>query len=371
MKTMTFCALPFQRLKISPEGNVSMCCFQERGCLGNILRTSLEEMWTGPLAQEIREVTLGGRLHKTCQTKSCPFNHLGSLTATEPLRRFDLPVDIELDLPSQHCNIGGEQPTNKNPACLMCERHLYWYPLEDRLQEVCAELKSYMWNVRSLHIQGIAEAFWKDRIFEIFEWLGLQPCDYRVIVSTTTNGTILSEPRRRRFLKYPRSVLTFSIDAATPETYRLIRRVDMFHRVKENLLSYSRERWSSEQILRIHNNINLLNVDEVVGMVELAAEANCEIEFNPTYATPGICVNDWNAYIFKRAEDAIVGAAERLGVFAKFMRRLTLDYEPTQPTYVHQVSSNELTSAAAILGIPVEELLKKTPNHVKFNLPLL
>lgn len=217
-----------------------MCCFQHRKCLGNILDQSFEELWFGPVAQAIREETLGDRFHPTCQTQSCPYRHLKVLPKQEATF-FHYPIEFEIDLPSQHCNIGGEDPNDKHPACLMCERHLYYVKQDDRLKEVCERIKPYTQYVRSIHIQGIAEAFWKDRIFDILDWLGVEQYKEQITITTTTNGTILPKARRERWLKYPKSIVTFSIDAATPETFRLIRRVDMFDKIMENLTAYAQE----------------------------------------------------------------------------------------------------------------------------------
>jgi hypothetical protein len=346
-----------------------MCCFQDRKSLGNILQTSLEDMWNGPIAQAIRQTTSKGSLHKTCQVFSCPFFHKKE-QAMSPIQLSKFPIELELDLPNQHCNIGGENPTSDTPACLMCERHLDWVRQEDRLQEICARIRPYVQYLRNIHIQGVAEAFWKDRFFEILEWLDLPPGQDKVRVSTATNGISFSESRRKKFLGYPLSFLCFSVDAATPETYKLIRRVDMFEKLKGNLLAYSRERNPNGQKLIIHNNINLLNINEVVGMVELAAQANCHIDFNPTYAAPAICVDQWNASLFKKAQDDIVEAASRLGVSVSFLRSLTLDFE-VKPLERHVVSSNDLTRPAKILGVPPKLLLKYMPKEREFQVPVL
>jgi MoaA/NifB/PqqE/SkfB family radical SAM enzyme len=369
--TKTFCDRPFSRIKVTSEGWVSTCCFQDRKCLGNILHTSLEEMWNSELAKEIREVTSTGTLHKTCQIHSCPFFHIKKQTMF-PIQLSEFPINLELDLPNQHCNIGGENPTDEAPACLMCERHLLWVKQEDRLSEICERLRPYVTYLKILHIQGVAESFWKDRIFDVLEWLNLLPGQNQVIVSTTTNSTILNEPRRKRFLRYPKSHLVFSLDAATPETYRIIRRVDMFHRVKENLLAYSRERNSPNQHLSIHNNINLININEVVGMVELAALAGCPIDFNPTYSAPSICVDEHNASLFKKAQDDILETAAKLSVKVTFMRPLTLDFDGSVPVDKNRfLSIEELTESAKVLGMSPDVLKKYVPSELKFQLPLL
>ena len=93
LKTTTivnaFCSYPFQRLKVTCEGDVTMCCFQQRKCLGNILKRSLEDIWFSPLAEAIRKETIEGRLHPKCQIKSCPFFQRGNLEIKEVEQEFE------------------------------------------------------------------------------------------------------------------------------------------------------------------------------------------------------------------------------------------------------------------------------------------
>jgi MoaA/NifB/PqqE/SkfB family radical SAM enzyme len=231
-----------------------------------------------------------------------------------------------LDLPKQHCNVGGENPTPEHPACLMCERSWAFKKQEDRVDEICKILKDNL-NIprlKVIHIQGVAEPFWKDRIFDVLDAIGVTPY---TCVSTATNGTILNEEIIRRYFEYPRSNTSFSVDAATPETYRKLRRLD-YNKVVENLMLFSEWRTPRTQGFFIHNNINLLNIEEVEGMVRLAASVKADfVDFDPTYELPGLCVDENNFPLFKQAEERILRAAKEVGIRATFMRKLTLDYE--------------------------------------------
>lgn len=324
----TFCTYPFQRLKITPEGDVTMSCFQEKKCLGNILKegNTVQKIWQSPLAKEVREHTERGELHPTCQITSCPFFNPSNRKPIE-VDTCDHPLEFEIDLPSQHCNIGKENPTKKNPACLMCERHrLKDFHQEDRLQEICAKLKPHMRNIRQLHIQGIAEPFWRDYIFEVLDWLGFGYHKYRCSITTTTNGTLMNKKTRTRFLDYPSSTLTWSLDAGSPEIFRVIRRLNAYPAIVKNLKGYMRERTPAQKV-HIHNNINTINIVDVEKMVELAAETEVDrLDFNPSYYVPAIEVNEDNVHMFKDAQEKIIKRAEELGVRVTFMRPLTLDF---------------------------------------------
>jgi MoaA/NifB/PqqE/SkfB family radical SAM enzyme len=315
-------------MKVNCEGDVTMCCFQQRKCLGNILKQSFEEIWSGPIAEAVRADTLKNKLHSTCSCDTCPFIHIQNELDKHMFEFGDigLPLQMEIDLPTQHCNIGGENPNEKNPACIMCERHTRFVKQEDKLNEVCLKLKPYVRHLKELHIQGVSEPFWKDKIFEITELLGADQFKHKINITTVTNGTILTKQRIERWLEYPNSCVTFSLDASTPETFKKIRILDAYEKIVDNLIIIASLRTPTQR-LKIHNNINTLNVREVVGMVELAALVKVDaLEFNPTYFTPDIEVNAGNAYLFKEAQQSIIDASRRLGVNVYFLRNLALNY---------------------------------------------
>jgi MoaA/NifB/PqqE/SkfB family radical SAM enzyme len=323
-----FCYYPFIRFKVTCDGQASMCCFQRRNVLGNILETDLETLWNSPLAQKIREETLKGRFHRACQVSSCPFWKKKNLT-TNPVDVFHLPRQLEIDLPTSHCNIGGEFPTERNPACLMCERHRV--PPEkwgnnDRLEEVCEKLRPYMRYIQAVHIQGVSEPFWKDRIFEVADYLDMKHHQNHARITSTTNGTLMTKERRDRFLEYPMSCLVWSLDAGTPEVFKKLRRLDMYDRVVENLRLYSFGRKTQTQEVIIHNNINTINIGDVEKMVETAALCKVDrLDINATYDVPEICVNKKNVSLFRDAQRRIMEKSRELGVYVTFMRDLTLD----------------------------------------------
>jgi len=324
MEVEAFCDRPFTRMKVTPEGDVSVCCFQNRNTIGNLLEDSFEEVWTGLKARSIRDSTADGKLHRTCITDNCPFVTVDLDSRNISYGKY--PSMIEFDLPTQHCNIGGENPSADTPACLMCERSTHFVRQKDRLDEVCEIVKPYVKYLNHVHIQGVSEPFWKNRIFELTDLLDLYSYKDQLSLSSTTNATILTEEKRSRFLEYPSSYLTFSLDASTPGTYRILRVWDAYDNVIENLMAYSAERTKENQQIIIHNNINLININEVVGMVEVAADCGSDkLEFNPTYAVETICVNESNAKLFKKAEDEIKAAAERLKVDVTFVRPLDLN----------------------------------------------
>lgn len=336
MEVSAFCAYPFNRLRVTSEGNCAMCCFQRvdplaaesDAYIGNVLEKPFDDIWFGDEAEAIRSDTLEGKLHKKCQTPGCPFTQMKKPYPLEKVVYNEYPTFLEIDLPNTHCNIGLEDPGPAHPACIMCERSApFFKPEKDHLKEVLARIKHVIPNLHQIHIQGIAEPFYKNLMFEMLDILDFDKYKHQITISTTTNGTLFHKNIREQYLtRVPRSITNFSIDAATPETFKKIRILPLFDKILENLYAFSKERVRARQFLRIHNNINIHNVHEVVGMVRIAHKANVEyIEFNPTDGfNTSILVNEENCGVFKKAQQDIIAECLKLNVPYNFIRPLDM-----------------------------------------------
>jgi hypothetical protein len=307
---------------------------EESAYIGNVLKNTFDEIWFGPLAEEIRQETIAGRLHKMCQCPGCPYLPMKTPYPKQSIVYNEYPNFLEIDLPNTHCNVGGLNPDPvKSPACIMCERASpHFRPEKNHLFDVLDRIKHIVPNLHQIHIQGIAEPFYPTKqdgylLFDVLDTLDFDNYSNKITLSVTTNGTIFKKQIRQEYLKRaPHSITNFSIDAATPETFKAIRIFDCFEKVLENLYAFSSERVRERQFLRIHNNINIMNVHEVVGMVRIAAKANVEyVEFNPTNGfNHKILVNETNCGKFAKAQRDIIEECQKLKVPYNFIRDLDL-----------------------------------------------
>jgi MoaA/NifB/PqqE/SkfB family radical SAM enzyme len=321
----TFCTLPFSRIRITSEGNVGFCCIH-KPIVGNILEKSFDEIWNGPLAEEVREVTKRNKLHSSCAGRYCPYEF--GPRQYSSIVKHEYPIRIDLDLPNTHCNIGGTNPSIDSPACIMCPRSsVYFQPEEDKVLQICEKIKPYLAYVNNLHIQGIAEPFWKGKLFETLDALEFEKHKNRIEFSTFTNGTIFSKKVREEYLKRcPKSVTYISMDAATDATYRKIRIVDSFKKMQENFIAFGKERGTSNKLVSA-NNINAFNVSEIASMIDLAKLANVDwIEFNSTDANDEnmlkFVINEDNQHLFKNAEKIIENKCKELNISYKILKSL-------------------------------------------------
>jgi hypothetical protein len=296
--------------------------------LGNLIQQPLDDTWKG--VKDIQQGVITGYLHPACNSLSCPYYALEKRIHKD-IEEFAGPVELEIRLPMQNCDVGGMRPTEERRPCFGCERDWNYQWQEDRLFEICTKIKPLMPNIQYLSVQGVAEPFCQDAIFNVFRWLGAQDYKKQLLIHTATAGMLLRPVVRYRYLWYDNSFLMVSLPAGTAETFEKICRVNMFDTVVENVREYSKERNPKTQKLALHSHINMLNIGEVETLVQIAADLKVDfIEFDASYAMPGLVVDATNVGQFRDAQKKIVAKGRELGVQTTFLRNLYLTLGPGQ-----------------------------------------
>lgn len=311
-----------------------MCCHQLTQ-LGRLEEsTNILDLWNGAVAKDIRKVTTGVQLHPVCASwNSCPYQTKEKIVGPIKMyRRAAYPTYLEISLPDTHCNIGGENPTAQNPACIMCRRNFQVSHSPDLTQFLCQKARPLMPYLTSFCVLGIAEPFWKDAVFKVFEWVEFHRYRRNIVFTTNTNGTCLTERTTRSFFEQVDfSDISWSLDAATPETFRKIRRLNALPKIIDNLRRWAtlREEFGGRQRhqVSIYNNINLLNVHEMTQMVEMGAEIGVDrMLMLPTYDQAGVVelgelvLGPKNVRIFAEAADKAMRRAEQLGMELQYSK---------------------------------------------------
>ena len=337
MRESAFCNLPWTRFKVGPGGEITNCCWQQNG-IGNVLSKSFSDLWTNSdTLKNIREEIKNGALHSLCSSFGvCPYmseseNPEWNSWYSHDKNVFEyneFPQMIELDLPNTHCNIGPGIPDDeKNPACIMCARRLDGFVNDTThiFKDICEKIQFLMPFIDRIHIQGYAEPFYKDIIFDTLDWLDYDIFKKQIRVTTITNGMYFNEKMYKRWVdRVNSSCIMFSIDAGSRETYKKIRIADAYDLVSKNLIRYGKNRDKKYHDINVNCNINILNVKECVKMVELVAEADVTaFQIGPTDPMPitkDICVNESNREIFEENFALARLRAEELGVNIQLLK---------------------------------------------------
>ena len=272
-KMTAFCALPFTKLLVNAWGDVYMCCHHPgKSKLGNVKHDNLLSLWRSEKAKFTRDQTKNGNLAPICdKAPNCPFQLKEKVPYQFPMN-IDFPREIEIDLPDKHCNIGGENPT-PDTACIMCVRsHSFNSNQPDITNLICEQTCPLMPYIKKFCVLGIAEPFWKDAVFDVFEKVNYKKYKDNILFETNHNVTCFGANTQSRFLdEVTYSNLQFSLDAATPETYIKIRRLDAYDLCIKNLKLWLSVRTAKHKVT-IWNNINMLNLHEMTKMVQTAID---------------------------------------------------------------------------------------------------
>lgn len=292
-----YCNLPFNRMKINSDGEYQSCCHQTAH-YGNLINEGIDvkEGFNKDLLKEVQQSVIDNKLHPICNTSRCPFYTKQDILeeiAVHEVKLEDQPIDFEISLPSTHCNIGGTNPTPET-ACAMCPRasetFMKMEPDSDLIEIILDKLKPVMEKVKFLNIQGIAEPFWKGRVLEILEKLNFKKYQNAIYFWSFTNGTVFGDKVQDEFLETVKyGSLGFSIDAATPETYIKVRKLNYFKTIERNLKKYfEKTKHLKNENGFIHSfttyNINMLNVHEMEQMVRWSHSIGADrTEFTLTF----------------------------------------------------------------------------------------
>lgn len=275
------CHLPFDSIKIDSFGNVYNCCYQKTP-IGNILQTSIIDIFNNNLNNEIRLNLLKNSFHNVCkETKTCPV--ILNKNKNVNVKICNFPINIEIELPNFSCNIGGKSPSPKT-ACIMCPRSSpdFKPQTEDLTLKILDKIKPFLKNILTLKITGLAEPFYNNNVFKIFKYLKIdKSCKIKFFI--ITNATLLNKNISRKLLSYTDNLdLTFSLDAGTTETYIKIRKFKNFKRVIENI-KYFNEIKPKTVTTNINCNLNLLNIHEYSEIINLCKYTITDnLVFRPT-----------------------------------------------------------------------------------------
>ena len=287
----TLCALPFHRMKIDSNGRWQSCCHQTE-YYGNIFESNntIEEDFKNIYLKEVKNSVLKGELHRMCNNTECPlFYQERKKTHNTFLTKY--PKQLEIALPSTWCNIGGFKPT-PDTACIMCPRSSTEYMKKfgnhpDMTDKILEYIQPAMPTLENLSILGIIEPFFKRKLFDIFDKINFKKYQENIFFWTFCNATLFSDKIQNEYLEYvKRGNIGFSVDAATPKTYKKIRRLDYFKTIERNLTLWFKKvkEKNIEDYSFICNNINLLNVHEMGDMVRFTKKVGAStLQLNPTY----------------------------------------------------------------------------------------
>lgn len=353
------CHAPWVTMEFDPAGWVMACCGGQTYPLGRIGDDRLIDLWHGDRATALRDALLRWDLTVNCvgcrwHLERGRLDPIAALYDDHPVGdRPANPLVMQFAL-SNRCNL----------ACLMCNaelssRHAAEAGLVARANPYddtyFADLEHLLGGLQLAKFQG-GEPFLVPEHKRVWDLLAALPERPRVHV--TTNGTVWNATVESVLDRFDTDI-SVSIDAATPETYRVVRRGGELAEVHENVdrfAAYCRARGTG-----FHTSfcLQLANAHELGPYLRWAERFETTVSIN-LVSDDGLAVHDLPADDLA----AVRGAweAERADLEPALHRNL--EVWRTQLRQADAVLADKATDGGAVRAQPVPatslELLRPT-----------
>ena len=251
-----FCSRPFRWFEVASQseegkGTTFLCCPSWlKKPIGNLLQSSVEEIWNGPAAADIRRSILDGSF-EYCNRARCPWLHSKSGPVQrieqldDPLMRRAIDENLTI-LPWGPTEVIACYDASCNLSCPSCRTDVIMeHGQRDSILTIQGKIeREALKTARMLHITGSGDPFGSPYFRK---WLQtMKRADMPVLerIHLQTNGLLWTKRTWQSIPEEIRSLVRdadISIDAATAATYAINRRGGNFERLLDNLEFISSE----------------------------------------------------------------------------------------------------------------------------------
>ena len=232
-----FCVRPFRDFYIGNKGDVYCCCGGGYGKtpIGNLLVSSVEEIWNGKKIQGIRRDMLYGTAEND-YCKNCPA--VVSKTLSNKIPKWLEGVRPELQSLPVEVNCGYDRTCNLScPSCRSCKFVATSSDLNETEIIHKKVEKDLLPHAKVVYCSGAGDPFVSPFFRNWFRTLKPEDMPNLERFSIMTNGEMLT-PEMWESMSQMHSLVksvAVSMDAATPETFSVLRRGGHWDRLQKNL----------------------------------------------------------------------------------------------------------------------------------------
>lgn len=233
-------------------------------------------------------------------------------------------INIEI---TDHCNL----------HCPMCTQGYEDLPGANlNISEVMGSIEKYNPYLELVELIGLGEPLTSP---DFIEWIMEWPRYESQTFSTTTNGLLLDPQITDTIMESRLNQIRFSVDAVTPESYRLLRGSDGFEGLMKNLKYFmARKRQSGKQMeVWIRMVATRANVHELPEFVRLGYELGVDlVEVMHLFAySPDMWKRSliFDRPLWNQVYDEAADVAERLNVRYRFPKKFDLSKPPLADSF--------------------------------------
>lgn len=268
-----FCKAPFRHMETVPDGSVYLCC---PGWLpvpvGNIHEGDADGIWHGPAAQELRNSIIDGS-YRYCSRMHCGgitgrrLNSRSEASVQELIKQYQ--ADSKSTKPPTHVILSHD--TSCNLSCPSCRTRLIVANKEeqrklDSLLET--KLLPLLKGAELVKVTGSGDPFGSNHFRRLLKRINKTEFP-KLGLYLHTNGQLFDEDAWNDLeLSGLVNIVQISIDSATEEIYRILRRGGTFSRLLKNLefIQKLRERDEIKELnfLMVVQNLNFEQMPDFV-----------------------------------------------------------------------------------------------------------
>ncbi len=220
-------------------------------------------------------------LRKTNSLLSLPPNHNSlDINAVENKQLNEKERDnceLHLNSTPQVLEIGTTSVCNVTPPCVQCPKHVNPKPGDahhipkDYIKRIAPFIRRSVW----LSLHGFGEPLTCPYLFDILKYVEYD----NTVRYFCTNGLLLTREIREKILSNKISNISFSLDAATAETYKKIRHHDFGGVIRniKDLVNERNARGLKVPVISINMTLMRENIKEVPEFIRLAKQLDANV----------------------------------------------------------------------------------------------
>jgi MoaA/NifB/PqqE/SkfB family radical SAM enzyme len=286
-----YCERPFRNFEVDEVGDVHICCGALVGgaAIGNVHTLGFDEIWNSEIAGAFRRSCTDGSFRYCSRT-------CGMLMADSLPKSTAIPASYRerMDVGPQFINL--KHDVTCNLWCASCRSGIIAATEEQRRRlDVVRDrvILPLLDDAVELRIAG-GELFASKHYREIIERLS-RATHPRLTLRIITNGVLLTEREWRRFPHLADMIgcIEVSVDAATEETYKQVRRGGNWAALLVNLEGIARRR--SEGLFpefQLNFVVQKANFREMPRFVEMARKLGARVRFDPIHNQMGAFIDE-------------------------------------------------------------------------------
>ena len=333
------CRTMLNHLEVVKDGETWCCCTTFMGIgLGNMMKSSVEDVWNSTL-HKILCLSTENHTYSFCDKNMCPL-----FVNKKPTNQNSLQMEDYHAMETMPKVVAIGYDSSCNLMCRTCRDTLCIASGKEagKLDEVTdVVIEKLLSAAEFLVLAGDGEVFVSKAYERLYRSDKVNDMKYIRILS---NGTLFSKSNWEKFAvnKLGKIMLTFSIDAATKETYEKIRRNGNFEVLKKNMEFASELRREGKvSFLRLNFVVQKENYMEMTMFVEWAEKLGADAVFFTKILNWGTYTKEEFKEISMMEEDGITPKRELIQVLENpVMKKGIVDLGTIQ--YMHDEASEEV-----------------------------